>query len=269
MTNSNDVREALFNEQATGPAGSIQLPQERITSLHGVFFDLDPKLMVPGNRLFPPSNDPRAFYQGIKPVLDRHALARHAEVRASGTGLHLIVWLQPAVQLHSAAEQQRWDGIIQAVQCSLPSDPQSPGITGLTRPEGVVNTKNGATVEVLQVGTPVAPKAVEEFAARLIAAPFREIAQVLLGADRVSPCPVCAGEGTRLDVLDRVGMCYGGCGKVSIEHLYDTVLLPVQLPAKRNNTGAEKKTATGSGKAKTAPKSERRSANRTKGSANS
>src|SRR5262245_57428719 len=104
-----DIREAMYNEQATGPASLIQLPRERITSLHGIVLDLDPGLLRPDNRFFPASVDPRAFFEGIKPVLDRHALARHAEVRASGTGLHLIVWLEPAVEMHSADEQGRWE----------------------------------------------------------------------------------------------------------------------------------------------------------------
>jgi hypothetical protein len=138
----------------------------------------------------------------IKPVLRRHPLARHAEIRASGSGLHAIIWLQPAVQLHSAAEQARWSAIVRSVQYSLPSDPLAPGITGLTRPAGAVNSKTGALVEVLEAGTALEPKVVEEFATRLSAAPFRQIALVMFGDDRVSPCPVCGGEGTRLDVLD-------------------------------------------------------------------
>src|SRR5262245_40167356 len=133
MTTANDIREALYNEQGQGPAAIIQVPRERITILHGILLDLDPGLLRPGHPYSPPAAAPRAFHAGLKPVLARHALARHAEVRATGTGLHLIVWLEPAVELHSDAEQRRWAALVEAVQCSLPADPQCPGITALTR----------------------------------------------------------------------------------------------------------------------------------------
>src|SRR4051812_28961125 len=197
-----DLREALYNDRATGPAHDVQIPAERMTRLHGILFDLDPSLLTPGNPIFPPAENPEDFHQGIRPVLDRHALARSAEVRSSGTGLHLIVWLEPAVELRSAADQEVWGSIVRAVQCTLPTDPDCPGITSLTRPVGSVNGKNGAPVEVLRAGAPLDPRHVQDFMARLVQAPFREVALPLVGADRVHPCPVCRGEGTRLDLGD-------------------------------------------------------------------
>jgi hypothetical protein len=110
-----DTREQLCNERQTGPAPQVSLCRERITQLHGVMFDLDPKLLAPDNPLFPPDDEPAAFYAKIQPVLDRHPLARSAEVRSSGTGLHGILWLQPAVELRSAADQECWDGLVRAV----------------------------------------------------------------------------------------------------------------------------------------------------------
>src|SRR5262249_53076581 len=160
MTTDNDIRQALFNDQAQGPAARIQVPREGITTLRGILLDLDPDRLVAGNPYFPPATDPRAFYAGVNPVLQRHPLARNAEVRATGTGLHLIVWLEPAVELHSEAEQRRWAALVEAVQCSLPTDPQCPGITALTRPVGSGNIKNGATLELLPAGTPGTPQAV-------------------------------------------------------------------------------------------------------------
>jgi hypothetical protein len=219
-----DSRQALFNDQAIGPVSLIQLPRERITSLHGILFDLDPKLLIPGNPLFPPADDPKEFYAGIRPVLERHPLARHAEVRVSGTGLHSILWLRPALELYSAGDQEHWDHIVRAVQRTLPVDPGMPGITTLTRPVGAINSKNNATVEVLKAGQPVEPNVVQEFMARLVQAPFKEVALVLLGEQRVSPCPVCRGEGTRLDVLDHIGKCYSGCNRVTGAKLYNCIL---------------------------------------------
>jgi hypothetical protein len=224
---NDDVREQLYNERKTGKVGEVQLPRERITRHLGILYDIDPRLYRPGNPLFPPDDDPKRFYEKIKPVLDRHPLARSAEVRMTGTGLHAIVRLDPPAELTSDAEQQRWDAVVGAVQCTLPGDPSVPSITALTRAVGSVNSKNGATVEVLRSGEPVSPVAVEEFVARVIKAPFQEIAQVLLGGLHVEPCPVCKAAGSRLDVLDHAGKCYGGsCGKVTLDRLLDLVYAP-------------------------------------------
>jgi hypothetical protein len=233
-----DAREQLSNDRRTGPIHEVQLPLERITTHHGVMIDLDPRLYVPGNPLFLPADDPRIFYRNIKPVLERHPLARRAEVRLSGTGLHLLVWVSPPVELHSEAEQRRWDHIVRAVQCSLPADPDAPGITALTRAVGSVNSKNGATVTVLQSGEPVTPQEVENFVSRLGEAPFRELARVLLSADRVAPCPVCRKEGSRLDVQDRSGSCYGGCGRVRLDRLLEVIYAPPEA-APQNAPGKD------------------------------
>jgi hypothetical protein len=54
----------------------VQLPLERITELRVILFDLDPNLYILDNFLFPPADDPRAFFARIEPVLNRHHLAR-------------------------------------------------------------------------------------------------------------------------------------------------------------------------------------------------
>ncbi|MBL8798908.1 MAG: hypothetical protein JNM56_33800 [Planctomycetia bacterium] len=223
---SEDLRESLCNDRQTGTAAEIAVPRERITRLHTVLLDFDPHLYVPENALFRPDEDPDAFFANIKPVLDRHPLARFAEIRASGTGLHALLWLQPVVELTTAADQERWKLIVQAVQASLPIDPDMPDITALTRPIGAVNSKNGAAVRQLQAGEPISPAAVEEYVRSLTTAPFRQVALPLLGSERCSPCPVCQGPGTRLDVLDFQGRCYGGCSKVAGAQLYDVIFLP-------------------------------------------
>jgi hypothetical protein len=241
-----DLRQQLCNEQKIGSFFDVQVPLERITQLHALLWDLDAKYLAPGNAIFPPADEPRAFYELVKPVLDRHPLARAAEVRASGTGLHLILWLRPAVELRSAADQQRWANIVAVVQRTLPIDPTMPGITALTRPVGSVNSKNGATVETLKVGDAVEPKAIVEFMARLVKAPFKEVALILMGSEHVSPCPVCRGEGSRLDLLDFVGKCYGGCDKVKAAQVYDLVYRPIEKerkdsaqPSKRRADGQD------------------------------
>lgn len=223
-----DLREQLFNDGLTGPAGMIQLPTERITRLLAFMYDFDPKLLIPENPFFPPANEPRRFYEGIKSILDRHPLARHAKILSSGTGLHGIVQLQPPRELKSAADQQKWTTLIRAAQCSLPADPNAPGITSLTRAVGSINSKNGALVEELKPGVPIEPRVVEEFVQELLRAPFRTVAMVLLGDERVLPCPVCRGDRTRLDVLDHFGKCYARCGKVALSQIFDCVLRPFE-----------------------------------------
>jgi hypothetical protein len=223
---SQDLREQLYNRRECGSFADVQLPLERITTLHGFFFDLDPGLLRLGNLLFPPDDDPGRFFELVRPVLDRHPLARDAEVRASGTGLHVIMWIAPPVELGTAAAQARWAAYVRAVQATLPTDPNAPGVTALTRAIGGVNSKNGRKVEALRDGNPVAAVAVEEFVARLAKAPFKEVATVLLGDARV-PCPVCLNENSRLDLLDHLGLCYGGaCGKVTLWQLLDLVYAP-------------------------------------------
>jgi hypothetical protein len=233
-----DAREALCNEGAVGPAGAVQVPTDRVTRLNGLMLDLDPKLLAPGNPLFPPAADPREFLERVAAVLDRHALLRHAEVRSSGGGLHLVLRFDPPVELTSAADQARWSTLVRAVQCSLPADPNAPGITALTRPVGSVNSKNGAVVAVLRPGQPVDPARVEAFVRGLAGAPFRVVAAVLLGGDRVEPCPVCRKPGSSLAVLDRGGKCYG-CGPVTLEHLFEVVYRAVEAEADGEEAGTE------------------------------
>jgi hypothetical protein len=182
-----DLRETLWNEGLTGPAGLIQVPTERITRLRGILFDLDPTKLAAENPWFPPADDPRQFHAKIEHVLQRHPLARHAEIRASGTGLHGIIWLAPPVELTSAAEQKWWANDVRMVQCSLPVDPNAPGITALTRAVGSINSKNGAVVEVLEPGEPINPACVIAFLDALTKAPFKTVAMILLGHEHIQP----------------------------------------------------------------------------------
>ena len=235
-----DVREQLYNERKTGTFAQVQLPLERVTTLHGFLLDVDPGLYRPGNAIFPPADDPEAFFKKIKPVLDRHPLVRSAEVRLTGTGLHLIVRLDPPVELASAADQARWDALVRVVQATLPVDPNAPGITAVTRPVGSVNAKNGVAVRVLRPGKAIDATAVEEFVTRLSKAPFKEVVTVLFGEQRISPCPVCKAEGSRLDVLDHIGKCYC-CGKVTLAQVLDLVYVALPQASKANTPRRQNK----------------------------
>jgi hypothetical protein len=65
---------------------------------------------------------------------------------------------------------------------------------------------------------------------RLAKAPFKTVAMILLGLEHIEPCPICRRDGTHLDVLDGVGMCYGHCGKVTLASVFDTIYKPVEPP---------------------------------------
>jgi hypothetical protein len=221
-----DLREQLANEGRTGAFAEVQLSAERVSTLHGILFDIDPDLYDPSNTLFRPDKDPKVFFQNIRPVLDRHPLAGTGEVRTSGRGLHVILRLDPPVQLNSAAERRYWDSVVRAAQATLPVDPNAPGLTALTRLVGSVNSKNGALVELLRPAASLTPRQVLDFVDRVGRAPFKEVASVLLGGQHLKPCPVCRAEGSRLDVLDHVGMCYH-CDKVRLGQLLDCIYAPV------------------------------------------
>ena len=222
-----DLREQLVNQREIGPYQAVQLIAEQVTRLHAFFFDLDLHLIRPGPLVPGLEAGPAAFYEQTS----RHWLARHpvladAEVRNSGGGLHIIPWLAEPVAFATDGQRRRWDGIVRAVQAVLPVDPHQPGITGLTRALGSTNSKHDAVVERLKEGKPVPVDRVEHLFEQMSRSPFRTVMLVLLGAERIRPCPVCEQAGTTLSAGDLVGFCYGSCGKVKLAQLYDLFLAP-------------------------------------------
>jgi hypothetical protein len=115
---------------------------------------------------------------------------------------------------------------VRALQAVLPTDPDAPGITATTRALGSINSKNGMKVTRLHRGKPVAIQAVLDFFQQLRSSPIKTVMEILFGTDRVRPCPVCGDEDSTLAALDRVGTCYGSCGKVELARLYDVFLDP-------------------------------------------
>jgi hypothetical protein len=224
-----DLREQLFNGRAVGPIERVQLAAVNITTLHGVLYDIDPGIFVQSVD----GEQHGAFYERVlRPMLDRHPVLAAAEVRNSGRGLHVIPWFADPVVIDSDGERRRWEGAIKVLQAALPVDPDQPGLTALTRPIGSINSKTGRAVSVLRPGTPVPVADVLGLFDQMVRAPFRTVMHILLGGDRVMPCPVCRTEGTSLTALDHVGRCYGSCGKVKVDQLYDLFLAPRKPVAK-------------------------------------
>jgi len=212
-----NARQQLFNGGEVGPIEQIRVSTERIVRLNGILFDLDPQNLRGGPLLPALSPDPESFFeQCVQRWLANHPLLQHLEVRASGTGLHAILWLDPPVEFADDAERTRWCSIVKVVQAVLPTDPLAPGITATTRALGSVNTKNGQEVRRIKEGHSASPADVIALQEEMCASPFRTLFQVLTGAERMSPCPFCDQE--TLVALDHVGKCYG-CGKVTFERL--------------------------------------------------
>lgn len=222
-----DLREQLVNEGLTGPIQNVALPEAMITSLRGILLDLDPSLFRDELLAGKCGNDVDVFYTDlVRPMLQRHPVLSKAEVRASGRGLHGILRFDHPVQIRAEAERLRWGRAVRVVQRTLPSDPDCPGLTALTRPVGSFNGKSKTSVCLLEPGTPLTAGEVLGLVHQVSAKPFRTVASILLGPDHLSPCPVCRHDGSRLDVLDTVGHCYGSCGKITLAHLFDLFLQP-------------------------------------------
>jgi hypothetical protein len=234
-----DLREQLFNEGEVGVIEEIQVSTERITAIRGILFDLDPQLYRTGPFTCGLSEDPEILYEHvIRLWLDRHPVLRNCEVRLSGTGLHAILWFENPVPLTTAGQRGRWAGIVKVVQASLPIDPDQPGITATTRALGSTNSKNGAKVRRIRKGKPVTADDVLGLFNDMCAAPFRTVLTVLAGTGSVTPCPICGHQDTELKAQEYLGFCYGSCGKVKLEALYDSVLAPrPNNPPKKQETG--------------------------------
>jgi hypothetical protein len=218
-----DARQALFNEGAIGPIEHIQVSTERIVRLNGILFDIDATNLSAGPLLPGLSSDCEEFYEHCVRRWLNHPVLGQLEVRASGTGLHAILWLDPPVEFGDEAERIRWCSIVKVVQAVLPTDPMAPGITATTRALGSVNTKNGRDVRRLKEGQAISPADVIALQQEMCAAPFSTLFHILTGSDRISPCPFCGKES--LVALNHVGKCYG-CGKVTFERLCCALFQP-------------------------------------------
>jgi hypothetical protein len=233
-----DRREQPYNARESGPIQRVQLATDNITQLHGIVLDIDLNLIRTDCPVPVTTTGPGEFYETtLGPMLDRHPALAGAEVRDSGRNVHVNIWFDAPVTFETDGERRRWAGIVQVVQAALPIDPDQPGITALTRPLGSINGKTGREVTCLRPGTPVPIAEVLRLYDQMVRSPFRTVMGILLGADRISPCPICGAEGSTLSAIDHVGRCYGSCGTVKLEQLYDVFLAPRVTKRKEANDG--------------------------------
>lgn len=215
-----DLRESLYNGHAVGLAQDIQLPREAVTRLHGLVIDLDANVLKP-NPWFPPAETAESFLTGITPVLSRHPILRHAEIRDTGRWLHAIVWFKDAIELHTAADQQRALGLHRMLKASVPSDPAAQALITMTRPVGSINSKTGMPVRMLRPGDPVPADVFLEWANEVQKKPFETLGMILFGERRTKPCPYCDSENSYLDLGEVVGFCYGPCKRVPLKRIHE------------------------------------------------
>lgn len=223
-----DTREALFNDGATGRIQEIQVSTDRIVALRGILFDVDPDLLTSGGLIAPASDRIGRFYEeNVIRWLSRHPVLKKAQVRATGTGLHVLLLFDQPVSFDTDSKRQRWCSLVKAVQATLPTDPHAPGITATTRPVGSINSKSDRTVELIEEGTPVTATEVEQLGQEMCEKPFRTLFHTLTGDTQACPCPSCRSEGSSLAAFDHVGKCYK-CGTVKFDQLCNLIFKPVQ-----------------------------------------
>jgi len=209
-----DLREQLVNDGLVGPIEQVSTPIDLITRVRALMIDVDGQYLAP--HLVPQvggSVAEKLCERTIYPWLSRHPVLRKAEVRFSGSWIHLLLWMDPVVEFAAVAERRRWAGMVRAIQRSLPCDPHAPDLNSLTRPVGSRNSKTGLPVRILRPGEPVQPNEIIAFYEALRDRPFSTVARILYGSDRVAPCPLCRQPGSSLSIQDKVGRCYS-CGTV-------------------------------------------------------
>lgn len=223
-TGPQDERQQTFNDGETGPVHSVSVYTDLVTRLNEIMLDVDPQYLRPS--LYAGESGTageRLFEQPLKGWLDRHPLLKDAEVRFTGTGVHVLPRLDPPVTFDGTNDRDRWAAVVRCVQGTLPSDPNAPGLNALTRPVGSVNSKSGRPVTVLRHGTPIHPDRVLAFVAELQHRPFATVCKILHGGGTIRPCPLCRADGSALAAMNRVGRCYK-CGKVTLAQLLGGVM---------------------------------------------
>lgn len=220
-TDNADLRQACYNGMAVGDFSAVQLAQGEIIQLDAIAVDVDPGFLQ-NSLLFPmiPWDDPRRFYfEVVAPMLARDTALAGAEVRDTGTGLHVLLRLDQPIEFHTDDNRRKWSSLVEIIQAVLPSDPNAPGITMVTRPIGSINSKNGRPVTQLADGHPVAVDSILALADRMRREPVKTIFRIWLGTERIKPCPIC-GKEKGLIARCRDAKCYT-CGLIALPQLFD------------------------------------------------
>lgn len=211
----NDERESLVNDRRRGTKYEITPKVEEVAAIHSFMNDLDCKMLDPAVVGEECVESAAALYeQHVRVWLDRDPVLSKAEVRDSGHGLHVLLWLDEPIVV-AAGDAQQWNDIARGICNALPGDPNLNGIIALTRPVGAMNTKDKPHREVrlLRPGEPVTRAEILDLTQRVTMQPARLWMRLFFGGERADPCPLCGKES-----LGVAGSwqcrCYG-CGRTN------------------------------------------------------
>lgn len=214
-------REAMFNLGERGPARLISKPVVQVAAIRGFMIDIDVDVLDPavvGEQCV--ADAEQLYERHVRIWLDREPVLFKSEVRFTGGGLHVLLWLDEPI-ICVGEDAQRWDKIALGLRSVLPADPRGPGLNVMTRPVGALNLKYSPprVVRVLRHGSPVSKAEVLQLFSRVANAPAVLWMQVLHGDERVSPCPLCAHPDRSLGVAGSWHVqCYK-CGRVNASQL--------------------------------------------------
>jgi hypothetical protein len=191
-----DERESLVNDRRRGPANQITPKVQEVASIHAFMIDLDCGILDPtivGQECV--DSPARLYSDHVQHWLDRDPVLRKAEVRDSGHGLHVLLWLDEPI-ICTGREAVDWHEVAKGIRNVLPGDPSLNGIIALTRPIGALNTKREPkTVQMLRAGESITQAEILDLNRRVTHQSSRLWMTLFFGGERVSPCPLC-GKGS-------------------------------------------------------------------------
>jgi hypothetical protein len=227
MTDDNiDIREQLFNDGLAGKVTEIATPVERITRLNGILLDIDPCLFKPSTFVPDPGLKADQFYeQYVETWLDRHPVLKAAEVRNSGSGLHVILRPERPIEIRDDLDRNRWKARVKVLQAALPTDPMQPGMHAMTRMVGSLNGKTMTPVSVIRPAGMLQEESLLALVDEICNEHLTLQMRVLVGDTSASPCPLCRKEKSQLQVTGNRGRCYDCCNKVDSEKLYKALFV--------------------------------------------
>lgn len=231
-----DDREAIYNGRDRGPAHAIARPVDEVAAINGFMIDLDCKLLDQGIVGQSAAGSAASLFdEHVRHWLERDPVLAKAEVRDTGGGLHILLWVESPI-LIQGGEAREWDRVARGLRNCLPSDPEVNGIIAMTRPVGALNTKYAPPreVRVLREGQPVTRDEVLELSRRVIEQPARLWMRLFFGAERTSPCPLC-NKGESLGVAGNWKcQCYE-CGSVDAAALIYRFFSPDFLASRKES----------------------------------
>lgn len=193
----NDERESLVNDRRHGPANQITPKVEEVASIHAFMIDIDCGILDPAVFSLGCVESPAELYEKhVRFWLDRDPVLRKAQVRDSGHGLHILLWLDEPI-VCCGDDVHDWDAIACGIRNVMPGDPNLNGLIALTRPVGATNSKHDPPRQVclLRPGDLVSLADVLDLNRRITEQPARLWMRVFFGGERAEPCPFC-GKGS-------------------------------------------------------------------------